>query len=222
MNALCIRDLNFSYDGRRTILGAVSLDAAEGEAVAITGRSGCGKSTLAMIACGVIPKSIHGELSGSVRVFGEDIKYKDICDTARQISMVFQEPESQLFAPAVVDEAAFSPENLCFECAEIISSVESVLGAVGMTAFYDCPPHTLSSGQQQLVALASILSLDPRIIILDEVSAQTDEAGQALITDAVRLLKKRGKTLIIIDQGKALRGLCDTAYKLEQGKLHLI
>ena len=76
MNALCLKDISFSYDGKRTILDGVSLSVEKGQSAAITGASGCGKSTLAMIACGVIPKSVHGEFSGSVEVLGEDIKDK--------------------------------------------------------------------------------------------------------------------------------------------------
>ncbi len=219
MIALSLKGVCFSYGDRRNILDKLSLEVRQGEAIAITGASGCGKSTLAMAACGVIPKSISGEFSGGVYVFGEDIKDRPIFETAQKISMVFQEPENQLFAPAVIDEAAFAPENLCFEKDSIILSITEALSAVGITRFSEYSPGTLSNGQQQLVALASILTLDPGIIILDEVTAQIDEAGVGMIRQAVKELKKRGKTVIVIEHGNDLRGLCDTVYLMENGRL---
>lgn len=222
MNALSLEDITFSYDGRKNILNGASLDIEQGAAAAITGRSGCGKSTFAMIACGVIPKSVHGVFAGSVRVFGEDISGKQIHETARQISMVFQDPESQLFAPSAADEAAFAPENLCFEQESIKSSVDAALKTVGMQGVFDYSPNVLSGGQQQLVALASILTLGPRIIILDEVTTQIDEAGVLLIREAVKELKRQGVTLMVIEHGEALRDLCDTVYKIENGRIESI
>jgi energy-coupling factor transport system ATP-binding protein len=219
MTALSLQDVRFSYDGKRNILDGLSLEVEPGEAAAITGASGSGKSTLAMAACGVIPKSVHGEFSGSVFVFGEDIKDKRIFETASNISMVFQEPESQLFAPSVIDEAAFAPENLCFPKDSIISSITDALKAAGMQGLSEYSPNTLSSGQQQLAALAAILSLDPQIIILDEAAAQIDEAGVKLIRGAVKELKKRGKTVIVIEHGNDIKDLCDIVYRMENGRL---
>lgn len=219
MTALRLRDIRFSYDGKRQILDGVCLDVEQGTAVAITGRSGCGKSTLAMVACGVIPKSVPGAFSGSVEVFGADIREKAIHETARQISMVFQDPESQLFAPGVADEVAFAPENLCFEPEKIEACVEGALASVGMRAFADHPPAMLSGGQQQLIALASLISLDPEIIILDEVTAQIGEEDIALIRRAVAMLKAAQKTVIVIEHGNALRDLCDVVYKMEDGRI---
>lgn len=219
MTALSLKDICFSYDGKRPVLEGVSLEVEEGTLAAITGSSGCGKSTLALIACGVIPKSLPGVFSGSVEVFGEDIKDKNIYETARQISMVFQDPESQLFAPDAADEIAFAPENLCRRPEEIESCVIKALETMGMSGFEDYPPSMLSGGQQQLIALASILSLDPRIIIFDEAAAQIDEAGVRLIREAVKRLKADGKTIIVIEHGNALRDMCDTIYKLESGRI---
>lgn len=219
MIALRLKYICFSYDGKRRILDGVSLDVEKGASAVITGSSGCGKSTLAMIACGVIPKSLPGIFSGSVEVFGEDIKNKKIYETAKRISMVFQDPESQLFAPAVSDEVAFAPENLCYKPSDIETRVKNALKTVGMGGYEDYPPSMLSGGQQQLIALASILSLNPDIIILDEVAAQIDETGVCLIREAVKKLKAEGKTVIVIEHGNTLRDLCDIIYKIENGKI---
>jgi energy-coupling factor transporter ATP-binding protein EcfA2 len=217
MTALSLNDIRFSYNGQRQILDGVSIAVDEGDIAAITGASGCGKSTLAMIACGVIPKAVYGEFSGRVCVFGEDIADKEIFETAEQISMVFQDPEGQLFAPAACDEVAFGPENLCYDIDRINRSIDAALATVGMQDFYDRAPTRMSGGQQQLIALASILSLDPKIIILDEVAAQIDESGAERLKEAVRVLKQQGKTVIIIEHGSVFESLYDTAYLIENG-----
>lgn len=219
MKVLRLENISFSYDGKRRILDDVCLSLEEGTVTALTGSSGCGKSTIAMIACGVIPKSVHGQLKGRVMLYDEDIAKKQIHETAKQISMVSQDPESQLFAPAVMDEVAFGPENLCFAPEKINKSVHNALAAVGMAQFADYSPDKLSGGQQQLIALASILSLGPNIIILDEVAAQVDAQGQELLQTTVKLLKKQKKTLLIIEHGSAFKALYDKAYVLRGSRL---
>jgi len=219
VSALELKDIHFSYEKGSPILSGVCLSVEKGEIAAISGSSGCGKSTLAMVACGVIPKSVHGRFSGSVSVMGEDIKNKEIFETAQHISMVFQDPESQLFAPQVIDEVAFAPENLCFPMQDINDAARRALETVGMSDFDSFPPDRLSGGQQQLVALASILSLDPEIIILDEVAAQVDDDGIVLLQRAVKSLKQRNKTVIIIEHGNTFADLYDSAYVLSGGRL---
>ena len=219
MTALVLKDISFSYNGTDRILDGVNLTVESGEAVGIVGKSGCGKSTLAMIACGVIPKAVEGEFGGSVLVFGEDIKDKKLYQTASKISMVLQDPESQLFSPLVADEVAFAPENLCYDMPEINWRVDNSLEAVNITKAYNHSPNDLSGGQQQLVALASVLSLDPEIIILDEAAAQIDKEGVGLIYDAGAALESRGNEIIIVEHERVLGDLCDRTYILENGKL---
>lgn len=219
MTALELKDIHFSYEKNKPILNGACLSVSKGEVTAVSGISGCGKSTLAMVACGIIPKSVHGRFTGSVTVMGQDIKGKQIYETAEQISMVFQDPESQLFAPQVIDEVAFAPENLCFTMEEISAGINSALKTVGMQEYASYSPDRLSGGQQQLVALASILSLDPQIIILDEAAAQIDDYGVRLIHKAIRNLKQRNKTVIIIEHGDTFADLYDSAYILSDGKI---
>ncbi len=222
MKALVLENISFRYDKQeQNILSCVDLELEAGTVTAITGNSGCGKSTLAKIACGVIPKAIHGHLEGKVYLFGEDSADKEIYETAQQVSMVFQEPESQLFAPAVIDEIAFGPENLCFGMDEINARVNDALRTVGMgmEGFADRPPHKLSGGQQQLIALASILALQPKIIILDEVAAQVDEEGTVLLKKAVQALKAQGRTIMIIEHEPHFEEFYDRKYCLASGSL---
>jgi energy-coupling factor transport system ATP-binding protein len=220
MTALELIDISFSYDGKHKILDHASLSLPEGAVASVSGKSGCGKSTLAMIACGVIPKAVQGELSGKVLLFGEDSRNKEIYETADTISMVFQDPESQLFAPAVADEVAFAPENLCFDDKTINERIGRALETVGMGGFGDHAPDRLSGGQKQLIALASILSLEPKIIILDEVASQVDTEGAALLRAAVSALKAQGKTVLIIEHGRVFHELCDIRYDMQDGRLH--
>lgn len=220
MKALNLHDITFSYEQGNKILDGLSLELEKGTVTAIFGKSGCGKSTLARIACGVIPNAIEGILTGSVSVLGEDIKNKTISETASSISMVFQEPDSQLFAPAVIDEIAFAPENLCLDEKEINKRVKNCLETVGMGEFENHPPHKLSGGQQQLIALASILSLNPEIIILDEVTSQIDDDGKIKIRQALKKLKREGKTILMIEHGTENKELFDKVYVLKEGKLN--
>lgn len=219
MTALELKDIHFSYEKDKPVLNGACLSVGKGEVAAVSGSSGCGKSTLAMVACGIIPKSVQGCFSGSVTVMGQDIKDKQIYETAQQISMVFQEPESQLFAPQVIDEVAFAPENLCFTMEEIANGTNNALETVGMQKYTSYHPDRLSGGQQQLIALASILSLDSQVIILDEVAAQIDDYGVELIRSAIRSLKQRNKTVIIIEHEDTFADLYDSAYILSGGKI---
>ena len=220
MTALSLKDIRFGYDENDLILDGVNIEIPEGAVVSLRGRSGCGKTTLAMIACGVIPKAVPGYLVGSVTVFGEDISGKAIFETADMISMVFQDPESQLFAPTVEDETAFAPENLCFPSDEINRKVDDALKAVGMCDFRTSPPGKLSGGQQQLAALASILSLDPKIIILDEPASQLDEEGVGLIREAIRNIKAQGRTVVVIDHDRKFEMLYGVELELKDGRVY--
>lgn len=219
MSALCLTDISFAYRKDSPIITHASLTLNEGEAAIIKGRSGVGKTTLAMIACGVIPKSVKGFFSGSVFVLGDDIGDKPIAHTAAQISMVSHEPESQLFAPAVIDEVAFAPENLCLDRDMINERVWHALERLGLEAFADHMPQALSRGQQQLVAFASVLALRPRILILDDIAAGIDTQGRKRLFETVLALKNTGTSLLIIEHEDLFAPLCDFVYVLENGSL---
>lgn len=219
MIALSLKNVSFSYDENTRIIDDVSVDIDKGMVVGIKGVSGCGKSTLALIACGVIPKSINGNFAGDVNLFGKNIKGKQIYETAKIISMVFQDPEYQFYSDAVVDEVAFAPENLCYVRDEILASIDKAITFVNMNDYLEVSPRNLSGGQQQLVALASILSLDTEIIILDEIAAQIDKKGIELIKKTIATLKQMGTTIIIIEHKNDFTQFYDKVYTLSMGKL---
>ena len=140
-----------------------------------------------------------GIIDGSIIIEGENIKNLNLPNLAQKVGMVFQDVDNQLFLPTVEAEIAFAPENLCLPYEEIEKRVEKVIDMLGIESLRYKNPSQLSGGQKHLVALASILSLDPEIIILDEVLSELDRKNKKLIISVIKSLNKAGKTIIIID-----------------------
>ncbi len=151
------RDVSFNYLGGKRLFERVNLQVNAGECVAITGASGCGKSTFCHILAGIIPRSIEGELSGDVFIEGKNICEMSLCDVIKIVGIVFQNPDSQLFAPTVEDEIAFGPENLCLPREEIEKRITDSLDTVGMSDYRFSAPSRLSGGQKQLWRLQPCL-----------------------------------------------------------------
>lgn len=195
-----VKDLSFKYTANSPlILNSISFKIEKGTITSIAGLSGCGKTTLAFCLCGAIPKSMPGIIDGSIIIEGEDIKNLNLPNLAQKVGMVFQDVDNQLFLPTVEAEIAFAPENLCLPYEEIEKRVEKVIDMLGIESLRYKNPSQLSGGQKHLVALASILSLDPEIIILDEVLSELDRKNKKLIISVIKSLNKAGKTIIIID-----------------------
>lgn len=195
-----VRDLSFKYSVEGPlILDCINADIEEGRITAIAGLSGSGKSTLAFCLCGAIPKSLPGIMKGSILLEGRDIKDIPLPNLAEKIGIVFQDVDNQLFLPTVEAEIAFAPENLCLPWDEIKETVERVINTLGIEHLRNKDPRRLSGGEKQLAAVAAVLSLNPQILILDEVFPELDEANRKLMRDTVRMLKASGKTVIIID-----------------------
>ena len=182
----------------------VEFDIPRKSVFGFVGESGSGKSTVMNLIA-----RFWDPGAGRITIGGTDIRQVSPDSLMGQISMVFQDPEGQLFAPSVTDEVAFAPENLCFDAEMINARMRDALDAVGAARLGSLPPDRLSGGQQQLVALASVLALDPAIIILDEVAAQVDSEGVALLREAVKALKARGKTVLIIEHENDFESLYD-------------
>jgi len=195
-----VKDLSFKYTANSPlILNSISFKIEKGTITSIAGLSGCGKTTLAFCLCGAIPKSMPGIIDGSIIIEGENIKNLSLPNLAQKVGMVFQDVDNQLFLPTVEAEIAFAPENLCLPYEEIEKRVEKVIDMLGIESLRYKNPSQLSGGQKHLVALASILSLDPEIIILDEVLSELDRKNKKLIISVIKSLNKAGKTIIIID-----------------------
>lgn len=173
----------------------VDLEIAEGEFVAVLGHNGSGKSTFAKLINGLLLPS-----EGSIRVAGLDTKNEENILKIRQTAgMVFQNPDNQIIGAVVEEDVGFGPENLQVETAEIWRRVDECLAAVGMTDYRNSSPNRLSGGQKQRVAIASVLAMQPKCIVLDEPTAMLDPVGRREVIDtAFRLNREKGVTIVLI------------------------
>lgn len=215
-----IKNLSLRYSpGGSYILNSINTYINKGSITAIAGLSGCGKSSLAFCLCGAIPKSLPGVLTGSIMLNGEDIGNLPLPTLAQKIGIVFQDVDNQLFLPTVEAEIAFAPENLCLPAEEIDKIIEKLLDTFGIGHLRYQNPSRLSGGEKHLVAIASIMSLDPEVIILDEVMSQLDKENKELIAGIIGKLRASGKTIIIIDHSIKNLMLADTILLMKQGRL---
>lgn len=201
MNPIHIENLNFAYrNGKGKALDSINFDLREEEMVILMGRAGAGKSTLCRCLNGVIPKFQKGEFSGDIQVFGEPAKDKKIYELAQNVGLVFQDFEPQLFSTSVELEVAFGPENIALPREEIAKRVEYALKTVELDGFEHRQPYNLSGGEKQRLAIASILSIKPRVLVLDEPTTDLDPQGRYNILSALRKMKEKSISLIIIEQ----------------------
>lgn len=214
-----IKELHFSYNKKRKILNGVNLEVQKGETVAIVGLSGAGKSTLCYTMCGIIPHVYKGHMSGDILLYGKSTKEMKQHDIATKVGIVFQDPDTQLFSPTVEDEIAFGPENLCLSRDEIGRRIKQSLAKVGMEKFRYENPNNLSGGQKQLIAIASVLSLNPDILIFDEIMSQVDKEGKERIRILIKELKREEKTIIMIEHELSNLCLADRTLLLSKGRL---
>ena len=209
MNAIEIRNLTFSYDGKRRILDNINIDIEKGTVTGIVGDSGKGKSTLCHILCGVIPHAIGGALYGNVSIGlrnGERYLLRDLnlSDIAEIIGFVMQDSDRQIVSSTVEDELAFGPENMCVEPEDIRRRVDSVLKLLGIENIRYTNPNNLSGGQKRLVAIGSMLTMDQDIIIMDEPYSALDERGRDRVHSAIKLLREMGKTILIVEHDREM------------------
>lgn len=204
MSAVDLRNVSFRYAGsERNVLSDINLKIEKGESVLITGPSGCGKSTIARVITGLIPHSYPGDFSGEAYVLGMNILENPVSRIATSCGIVFQNPENQLFTFSVEDDVAFGPENLALPPDEIERRVDDALRLVGIEHLRYMSPNSLSGGEQQKAAIASILSMKPSLLIFDEPTSMLDPSSSASLIQRIFELKRSmeesgGKTTLII------------------------
>jgi energy-coupling factor transport system ATP-binding protein len=205
--AIQVRDLHFTYPPATPaalpteVLSGVTFDIAEGEFVALLGRVGAGKSTLCLALDGLVPHATGGLFRGTVVVDGLDTRAHSVARLSQAVGLVFQDPESQLTQMRVEDEVAFGPENLGLPRGEIHERVEWALTAVGLAEYRDRNPSFLSGGEKQRVAIAATLAMRPRILALDEPTANLDPRGKAAVFAALwRLAQERSIAILLATQ----------------------
>ena len=192
-------DLRFSYPAAEgvtpVVLDGVSLEIEEGSFVAVLGHNGSGKSTLAKHMNAILLPS-----GGTVYVDGIDTADEDrLLDIRRTVGMVFQNPDNQIVANVVEEDVAFAPENLGVPPDEIRRRVDDALKAVKMYGHREHAPHLLSGGQKQRVAIAGVIAMRPRCIVLDEPTAMLDPIGRRDVLDTIKTLnRERGVTVVLI------------------------
>ena len=189
-------NLHFTYQGdEKETLHGVNLEIEEGTFVAILGHNGSGKSTLAKLFNGILLPT-----EGRVLVDGIDTTHEDkLLQVRAAVGLVFQNPDNQIVANVVEDDVAFAPENLGVDPAEIRRRVDAALKPVGMYEYRLHAPHLLSGGQKQRVAIAGVLAMQPKCIVLDEPTAMLDPVGRREVVSTVtRLCREEGITVVLI------------------------
>ncbi|MGV9642288.1 energy-coupling factor ABC transporter ATP-binding protein [Streptomyces sp. NPDC004822] len=181
--SLEVSGLAFAYpDGHQALFG-VDFSIARGERVALLGPNGAGKTTLVLHLNGILSGG-----TGSVRVAGLPVGREHMAEIRRRVGIVFQDPDDQLFMPTVREDVAFGPAAAGLKGPELEARVDRALELVGMAEFKDRPPHHLSFGQRRRVAVATVLAMEPEILVLDEPSSNLDPASRRELADILRSL----------------------------------
>ena len=213
-------DLRFSYTTAEgvfpVVLDGVDLDIQEGTFVAVLGHNGSGKSTLAKHMNAILLPS-----GGKVYVDGMDTADEArLLDVRRTVGMVFQNPDNQIVANVVEEDVAFAPENLGVPPEEIRRRVDDALKAVGMYEFREHAPHLLSGGQKQRIAIAGVIAMQPRCIVLDEPTAMLDPIGRADVVRTIKQLnRERGVTVVLITHHMDEAAQADRLVVMAKGKV---
>lgn len=207
--AVEIENLSFSYPDGHQALTSIALTIYLGETVAMVGPNGSGKSTLLL--------HLNGILRGNsvVKVLGLPIAEKNLKEIRRRVGLVFQEPEDQLFSPTVFDDIAFGPINMGYTEAEVGERVAKALKWVGMSGYEQRSPHHLSVGEKKRLAIATVLSMHPELLVLDEPTANLDPRSKWSL---IRLLKHLPVTKVVATHDLELvRALCQRTMVINQG-----
>ncbi len=210
--SLRVSELNFAYpDGRRALEG-INLTVQPGERVALLGPNGAGKTTLVLHLNGVLQPA-----SGSVQVGELPVVREHLREIRRRVGIVFQDPDDQLFMPTVAEDVAFGPANFGLRGAELETRVQAALAAVGMGEHAARSPLHLSGGQRRRAALATVLSCDPEILVLDEPSSNLDPVARRELAE---LLLELDRTMLMVthDLPYALQ-LCPRSVVLDGGRV---
>ena len=207
----------------RWIVRNVSLEVSKGEMVVLMGPSGCGKSTLLNIIAGLLPGVIPGYVEGEVLVDGINPVKQGYKMLTGKVGMVYQNPEIQIITRSVVEELAMAPENLGLPKEEIMSRVEWALDALGLRGYENKDPQTLSGGEKQLVAIASVLTMKPKLLLLDEPTSMLDHIGTRLVLKAISTLKEEyGLTIIVAEHRVEWAvNVADKIYLMTDGRIVL-
>lgn len=213
--AVEIRNLSYRYVDGIDALNDVTIRIDAGECVGIIGANGAGKSTLLQHLNGLLPDDLDGE--GPISIFGQAITKKNLPDIRRQVGLVFQDPNDQLFCPTVFEDVAFGPRQLGMSEAEVTSRVERRLKQLGLEGFESRLPHQLSLGERKRVCLAGVLACDPAVLVLDEPTSGLDPRGRR---EFKSILKSLDVTKILATHDlEMVVELCPRVIVLNRGRI---
>ena len=195
------KNITYTYPGgTKPSIKDVSIKVEKGEFTLITGPSGCGKTTLCRCFNGLIPHFYQGELKGEITVSGLKVAENPIHELAKHVGLVFQNPENQLFALSVEKDVAFGLENLGVPREEMRKRADWALNLAGIYDLRERAPHELSGGQQQRAAIASVLAMQPEVIVLDEPTSFLDPLGAKKIFEVIYELNRTlGITVLLVE-----------------------
>jgi len=211
-DAVVVDAVSFAYPDGHIALRDIGLRIRPGERVAILGPNGSGKSTLVLHMNGILRST-----RGTVTIDGVTVDDANVREIRRRVGIVFQDPDDQLFMPTVFQDVAFGPANLGYDDSEVARRVEAALEAVGMRDASDRPPYHLSLGQRRRVALATVLSMEPTVLVFDEPSANLDPMARHELAVIVRDLQLT--TLIVTHDLLYAAELCERALILDDGRI---
>jgi len=215
MNAIEITDLRYRYHDGMDALRGVSFRVLPGECVALLGPNGSGKSTLLLHLNGLLPAIITN--TSAVKISGETISSRNLDVIRRDVGLVFQDPDDQLFCPTVGEDVAFGPQQLGLTEAEITLRVRKSLAQVGLAGFENRATHHLSHGEKRRVCLAGVLTCEPKILVLDEPTSDLDPRGRREFKAMLRLLPAT-KIIATHDLEMAVE-LCSRSIILDHGRI---
>ena len=216
--ALELRDVRYRYPGGVPALRGIDLSIEAGERVALLGPNGAGKSTLLLHLNGILrPDGGADHDKGELRVLGRLLDDTSVREIRGQVGLLFSNPDDQLFSATVFDDVAYGPLYMGLPEDEVRSRVTEALRAVGMDGFEERPPHQLSLGQKRRVAIATVLSMDPAILALDEPTASLDPRARR---ELVQLLAGRPETLVVATHDLPMvRAVCTRVVLMDEGRV---
>lgn len=216
---ISLQDVTFTYEGDVIALRDLNLTVRSGEFVVVLGANGAGKSTLCYLISGIVPQIYGGRRRGTLLVAGHDPWDEPLYVTSQHSGVLMQDPEVQLFMPSLRAELAFGPANLGVPRDEILSRSRAALALVRLEGFEEHNPRDLSGGQKQRAALAAVLTMQPRILVLDEPTSQLDPLGRWEVGEAIEQLKRSGDLAILMTthETEEILHLADQVVVLEHG-----
>lgn len=208
---ITIKNLSFGYPDGQQALNDVNLTVYRGESVALVGPNGAGKSTLILHFNGVLRSN------GNIRLLGKPIDDKNLKWVRSKVGLVFQNPDDQLFSPTVFDDIAFGPINMGYDNDEVRQAVTKALELVGMAGFEKRSPHHLSIGEKKRIAMATVLSMSPEMLVIDEPSSNLDPRGK---WELIKVLDSLLVTKVIVSHDLELvEALCQRMIILDKGHI---